>query len=241
MIISHKYKYVFVELPRTGSTAINEELCEYYDGRPILRKHSTYYDFLKIAKPEEREYFTFSCIRNPLDDAVSLYFKLRTNHKHKWTNPKKLKRQKGVVGYIDKIKYKFIRKDQLDFSTYFMRFYKIPFNNWSSLSHQEMDFVIKFEHLQNDFAEALRLIGIEPVRPLPVVNKTAERAKEYSSYYNAEAIERAKWVFGPFMQQWGYKFPAEWGDSSITTWNQLQFDFFNTFRQVYWKYLRFRI
>ena len=31
MIISHKYKYLFVELPRTGSTAISNELCEYYE------------------------------------------------------------------------------------------------------------------------------------------------------------------------------------------------------------------
>ncbi len=32
MIIRHRYKYVFVELPHTGSTAISEELRELYDG-----------------------------------------------------------------------------------------------------------------------------------------------------------------------------------------------------------------
>ena len=48
MIISHKYKYVFVGLPLAASTAISKELCEQYDGKAILAKHSIYQDFLKI-------------------------------------------------------------------------------------------------------------------------------------------------------------------------------------------------
>ena len=31
MIISHQYKYVFVALPRTGTTAIEKEFKELYD------------------------------------------------------------------------------------------------------------------------------------------------------------------------------------------------------------------
>ena len=49
MIISHKYKYVFVGLPLAASTAISKELCEQYDGKAILAKHSIYQDFLKIG------------------------------------------------------------------------------------------------------------------------------------------------------------------------------------------------
>src|SRR2546426_260618 len=40
LIVSHKHRYVFVELPRTGSTAVRHELRELYDGTPILHKHS---------------------------------------------------------------------------------------------------------------------------------------------------------------------------------------------------------
>ncbi len=57
MIISHKHKYLFVELPRTGSTAIYEELCQHYDGTQILFRHATYDDFLKVASEEEKKYF----------------------------------------------------------------------------------------------------------------------------------------------------------------------------------------
>ncbi|MBA3404443.1 MAG: hypothetical protein H0U13_07160, partial [Gemmatimonadaceae bacterium] len=68
MIISDRHRYLFVELPRTGSTAIHRELCAMYDGEPILQKHATYGDFLKIATDDQRRYFVFSTVRNPLDD-----------------------------------------------------------------------------------------------------------------------------------------------------------------------------
>jgi hypothetical protein len=241
MIISHKYKYLFVELPRTASTAISHELCELYDGVPVLRKHATYYDFLKNANPEEQQYFVFSCIRNPLDDAVSYYFKLRTNHKDKFTNPKKLKRRKGLVNYIDRRLFSFIRSTNADFSTFFTRVYRVPYNNWASMSHRDFDFIIRFENLQEDFARALALIGIEQVRPIPTINKTAGKGRDFVSCYSPRVIRRAKWVFGPYMRQWGYDLPAEWGHAKVSWLNQAEFDVINVFRTFYWKYLRSRV
>ena len=72
MIISHKYKYLFVELPLTASTAVSKELRENYDGESILYKHATYHEFLKIASPEEKKYFVFSGMCNPLDMELHL-------------------------------------------------------------------------------------------------------------------------------------------------------------------------
>jgi hypothetical protein len=241
MIISHKYKYLFIELPRTGTTAISEELCELYAGQPTLLKHATYFDFLKTASPEEKEYFVFSCIRNPLDDAVSHYFKVRTDHKGNFTDPARKHKRSGLVGRFNQRVFNFLKSTDADFSTFFLRYYRLPYNNWASLSHKEFDFIIRFENLAGDFDKALRLIGIEPVRPLPQVNRTGKREKSYLTYYTPETIGRAKRVFSPFMRQWGYEFPPEWGETSVSWWNQLEFDFFNLFRNVYWRYLRFRI
>ncbi len=239
MIISHKHKYLFVELPRTGSTAISRELRTYYDGQPILQKHATYADFLKIASDEEKKYFVFAGIRNPLDDAVSLYCKLENSHHKIWTGT--VKRNKRLADYINLAMFRFIKRTEADFSTYFKKFYKIPYNTWSDLSHGEFDFIIRFEKLQEDFDDVLRLIGIEPVRPLPVVNKTNKQADNYLSYYTPEIIPRAKRVFGPYMRQWDYQFPREWGETAIPWWNQVEFGFFNVFRRVYWKFLRSRV
>ena len=71
MMISHQHRYVYIEVPRTGSSAVRRELREMYDAEPILRKHATYRDFLRQASADEKTYFAFSGIRNPLDVAVT--------------------------------------------------------------------------------------------------------------------------------------------------------------------------
>ena len=97
MIISHKHRYLFVELPHTASSAIRHELREYYDGVPILQKHSYYHQFLEIASEQEQRYFVFSTIRNPLDVTVTLYFKYKSNHKGAFTNPNRWKANGGDI------------------------------------------------------------------------------------------------------------------------------------------------
>ena len=49
MIISHKYKFLFIGLPFSASSAITKELHKEYEGKPCLRKHSLYHEFLKVA------------------------------------------------------------------------------------------------------------------------------------------------------------------------------------------------
>jgi hypothetical protein len=241
MIISHTHKYLFVELPRTASTAISHELREHYGGTSILRKHATYYDFLKVASPAEKNYFVFAGIRNPLDDAVSLYFKYKSDHKQKFTRlVENTRKKQRLADYAAALKFTFIRSTAADFPAYFKKFYKVPYNTWSDLSHKQFDYVIRFENLQEDFATALALIGIEQARPLPQVNKTGGKARDYISYYTPEIIPRAKRVFGPYMRQWGYAFPAAWGDDTVTWWTQAEFEFVNLFRNLYCRYMRFR-
>ena len=236
MIISDKHRYLFVELPRTATTAIAKELRENYDGHSILYKHATYEDFLRIATDEQKKYFTFSCIRNPLDDVVSIYLKYRHNHRDAFTRPSNLKRRDPLLKFIDAIKLKSTNKEGIEFSEFFLKYYHIPYSRWSELSHDKFDFIISFENLQDDFGKSLELIGLTQKRPLPTTNKTTGDKKHYLSYYTPETINRAKRIFGPYMKKWGYSFPEIWGDSEVSWSNQLAFRFFNVFRKVYWRW-----
>ena len=242
MIISHKYKYLFVELPLTASTAVSKELRENYDGESILYKHATYHEFLKIASPEEKQYFVFSGMRNPLDQAVSHYFKFLTDYKDQFSDNQKFQRRgihKLAYDFSHMNRYRFIQDSEADFSTFFLKFYKAPYNNWSSLAHDKFDFILRFENLAGDFAKLLEVMRIEPKRPLPSKNRTAAREQDFLSYYDTpELINRAKWVFGPYMKKWGYAFPEAWGDSSISPLQQLEFQFLDIFRNLYWRYIR---
>lgn len=238
MIISHEYKYIFVEFPRTGTTTLSRELCQNYGGKRIARKHSTYQEFLKTATPEEKQYFVFTCIRNPLDDAVSHYFKLKTDHRERYTHREKVRNPKRLAEFADLFLYQYVSKHDLDFAAFFRKFYRIPYNNWQSMMKDRYDFVMRFESLEEDFACALKMLGIEPVRPLPFRNVTSERNKDFWSYYPRDLIPRAVRVFGPFMREWGYTFPTDWGPVETPWWNQLEFAFFNLFRRMYWSILR---
>lgn len=236
MIISHKHKYVFVELPRTGSTAISKELREHYDGEAILRKHATYREFLSTASTAEKQYFVFSAVRNPLDKILSLYFKYKTDQRG-YDNPDIYQGSNQLIAWLMKKQFRFVQASNASFEDFFRKFYVLPYDDWSSLDHAHLDYVMHFELLSEDFSEVLTMIGLEQVRPLPITNKTAERRDDFWSYYTPEIQSRAQWVFGPYFKRWGYEFPQSWVRSN-TVGPGLAFHLTNVFRHVYWRFLR---
>lgn len=80
MVISKKHKYLFIEVPRTGFTAIRKELIENYGGKPILHKHATFSEFKKKSDLDSEKYFITAGKRNPLDCTVSEYLKYKNDH-----------------------------------------------------------------------------------------------------------------------------------------------------------------
>ncbi len=208
MIISEKYRYLFLETPRTGSTAIAKELCELYGGREILRKHSTYYDFLKIAKEDKKEYFVFAGVRNPLDSIVSKYLKYKNNHKGRFSDPQSLVENGGWVTPIDIKRFEFAKVNEID--AFIEKFYKTPFINTLSIHHSKCNFVIKFETLSEDFTEVLDQLGIVQKRVLPVVNKTEKKSTMSYEHFKIPLQKKAVNIFGPYMREWGYKTPSNW-------------------------------
>lgn len=231
MVISHKHKYLFIELYFTGSTAISAELCELYDGEKILNKHSRYHEFLQIATPEEKKYFVFSCIRNPMDTVVSGYMKFKTNHHGKYTNPKEWRKNGGTI--IDKNLRLYNKIKDLTFEEYFNKYHKLPYDNWSHQSHDKFDHIIKFEKIQDDFSQVLNKLNIPQKRLLPQKNKTSQK-DSFIKYYTPKIKERAIFVFGPFMQKWGYSFPDEWNVKKISTASKILFNILAGMKKIYW-------
>lgn len=241
MIISHENRYIFVELPATGTSAISEELCRMYGGERILNKHSTYPTFLAQATPDEQKYFSFSCIRNPMDVAVSQFFKLKTDHfsfeePHYLASRNLLNRIIYSRRRLDQLR--FIRDNDVDFTTYFLKFFKRPYSSWAILSHHSLNFVIRFERLNKDFEIALDKIGLDPARPLPVRNKTGDRGGDFLDYYPEKIRARAKKVFQPFMFEWDYEFPDDWGKVEKSLMNNVYYRALNQGRKFYWTRLK---
>ncbi len=240
MKVSHKHKYVFVELPMTASSAVGLELIENYDAENFKEKHALYREFFKQASPEEKEYFVFSTIRNPIDVVVSKYMKYVNNH-HNYHIKKKKYMNGGIDKFISPIRerrrFNWVQKNKATFSQFLLKYYTKPYTNWSIMEHHNFDFVMRFENIQEDFNIALKKIGIQPKRDLPVRNKT-EKKKAHESYFDSlEAIERGKYVFGPFMQKWNYEFPENWGENTVSKKAIADFNSINKVKKIYWKYL----
>lgn len=242
MIVSHKHKYVYIQLPQTACTTVQNELIECYAGEKILFKHAFYSDYLKQASPEEKKYFVFSNIRNPLDVVVSKFFKYKTDHVGAYSNQRKKDfgfLHKYFLLYWDRNRFEFIKENEADFGAFFKRFYTLPYSSWSILDHHRFDYLIRYENLQEDFATALRKINIEPVRPLPSKNVTGQKSRDFWSYYDTPELQaRAVKLFSEYMNEWGYTFPDSWKGYAKAPASRLQYDTVNAFRKLYWNRLR---
>lgn len=230
MIISDKYKYLFIEFPRTASTAIAKELLKYYDGTSILHKHATYHEFLKVASGKEKTYFVFSTIRNPLDKTVSAYLKLYSY----WQN-KDLSKYDLITKLYMRKRLKFIKNKETNFPIFFNKFYHLPYDDWSILDHKKFAFIIRYENIQNDFSEVLKKLNIKQKRALPIINKTENKKNNFYHYYTPEIRKKAKRIFSPYMQKWGYHFPNDCGKIEISLLHKIILSFINIFRKVYFK------
>jgi hypothetical protein len=231
MIISHQYEYLFIEIPHTASTAVSHELLNYYDGKPILYKHAHYKQFLRQAESREEKYLTIAGVRNPLDVAVTRYFKRRTDHKGFFTNPKYWRENGGHVSKKSRSEYRFISENEADFCTYFRKFYNLPYDNWGSPSPNDIDIILHFENLQEDFSALLNQLGINQIRPIPLLNKTSDKESDFLDYYPPEIQNQAQWVFGPFCKLWGYHFPDDWAINRISLTSQFLFSILRVVRK----------
>jgi hypothetical protein len=195
MIISPKYKFVFILNEKTGCTSIYNVLKNIDDRKKIVgeivpkdhnnylySKHTSCSEF-QNNHSDFNDYFKFAFVRNPWDRVVSWY-----NFSMKIKNPDK---DRIITG-----------KDFLSFILEFQ-------NIWGNESQNQYeftkccDFIGRYENLQNDFNIICDKIGI-PQQKLPHKNKT--KHKHYTEYYDEETKQIIAEVFAKDIEYFGYKF-----------------------------------
>jgi len=238
MIISHKYKLLFIGLPFSASSAISKELYLEYEGKPLLRKHSLYHEFKKVATKEEAEYFVFAVLRNPMEIAVTVFEKTKANAKGNFTNPSLFSENGGHITKQHRARFNFIHKNNASFQQYFLRFFTKPYDNLSSMTLDNCNFVIRYENISEDYLLALKRAGVETPRPLPVANKTTGKKQDILDYYTDDIKEKSIAVFGPFMGKYNYSFPVEWGKVKPPIKSRVQFRVLSFLRKINQKYFK---
>ena len=235
MIISDTYRYVFIQTPMTGSSAVAKELVENYEGRAILSKHAVYSTFLANANSEQRNYFVFSGIRHPLDKMVSNYQKMLNNHNDRFTQKLNADPRKAIFQIRDRVRYRRVKKGWN--YEQFLQHSKV-YDEVSSLYHHKLNYVMKFETLEDDFEKVLSQLGISLVRRLPKFNSTKQK-KDFLEFYDSEKTRKlAVKKMGPFLENSEYSFPDDWGTCRTSNWDRFQYKLWHILRIFTWRYVR---
>jgi len=203
MIISDSKKFVFVHIPKTAGTSIEHSLQQYstplkkfatssIKKKIVRNRHSGACALQQVLGEQWDKYFKFAFVRNPWDLMLSHYFYFRTSagKSIRHINTRKM-------GFNEYIRWDFnLPIEQSGFIIGFSYFLDI--NNVIAL-----DYVGKFETLENDFRLVQRRINI-PIKHLPVTNKT--KHNNYKTYYNGKSKRIVKKAFEKYIDYFNYTF-----------------------------------
>ncbi|RPG63782.1 MAG: hypothetical protein CBC02_009840 [Flavobacteriaceae bacterium TMED42] len=182
-MISHKLKFIFVHIPKTGGVSVQSQLRGYAE--EWYGRHSRIGFYTTKSQSNLCDYFKFTIVRNPWCRIVSCYHFLKKSNIipdvtfTEWVTQKK----------CNSFTTRWECKSSL---------------NWITVKgHNKMDFVARFENLESDFKIICEGIGIDN-KKLPHFNKS--KHKNYQSYYDdiTENIVKNKYI--DEILQFGYKF-----------------------------------
>lgn len=206
-MISHRYRAIFVHIPKTGGTSVEEVLWprprsqadlwmgftsrfanKYQTGglQHLFARHIRQ----EVGRDAFTTYFKFSFVRNPWDKAISQFFSMQ--------------RRDDLREFIG-------MKPGDCFKTYLERIAKKQHVQWEP-QHRFLlddngellvDRVGRFEHFERDLRAVLARLGVE-VAAVPHRNRTSHGP--YQEYYDPESVGMVEEMYAEDIARFGYHF-----------------------------------
>lgn len=206
MLISDRYHFIFIHVYKNAGTSITAALTPYTStplqriARAAMRRlgfplgdakpypdHISASELAAILGMERFEsYFSFGFVRNPWDLQVSLYnfmVKTPTHFQHGFIQ--------GLGSFEAYIHWRCAEEVRFQKDFLFLPDGK-----------QLVDFIGRYERLEEDFQAICRRIGISATLPRLNVSKT----RSYQSYYSSETMELVRRSFAPDIELFSYEF-----------------------------------
>lgn len=198
-MIDHQNKIIFIHINKCGGTSIDQ----FFAGS--MQRHSCIRDYEdQLGLKELNLYFKFTTVRNPWDKAVSYYHWIR-----KLINNSN---QNVIRAYGADWDFKKFIKTKLDVrcaggTKYANAWLACNQLNWIKNSKNQIciDYICRFENLQQDFNIVCDKIGI-PRQKLPHSNKGKYKHKHHTEYYDEETREIIACRHAEDIEYFGYKF-----------------------------------
>lgn len=164
-----KTDFIFVHIPKTAGTSIVDFLGLY------SKKHLTLIQIKELVGLDWYRSFKFSFVRNPYDRAVSQYFQQQRVAKRIGIKNYKVSFEEWVINCFERKNKKYMKWD-LGFLTQY---------DWLK-NHKgeiELDYIFKFESLENDTKLLSKIIGTKAV----LNHKNKIERKNYKNYYTPKS------------------------------------------------------
>ncbi|HZR05652.1 MAG TPA: sulfotransferase family 2 domain-containing protein [Candidatus Udaeobacter sp.] len=200
-MISFQKRFLFVHIPKTAGNSIQSVLRDYSEDELValrseqdgverfglrnpkykVKKHSTLTEYrAALGEAEFRNLYKFTCVRNPWDRMISLYF-TPTQNMAAWDRKKFRKIISSALSVPD-----YLRLDQGE---------ENPFGN--------VEYIMRFENLEGDFRTVCAALDISP-GALPKYNRS--NREHYSKYYDEELREVVRERFAAEIECFRYTF-----------------------------------
>ena len=227
-------KFWFVKVGKTANTSVRKALAKYISNEQginvpgwyhsthakfgILDPHSTVQEIItKFGYEEFMKVYSFGFTRNPWDRAVSCFFMLK--QRHKVEEFKNLKFEEWLKKTYENCRYlaannlypdgphiddRFMSPGDADFSWY-GPWIKSCYDYFAYEGKIVVDFIGRFENLQQDFNTICRNVGIQDPPRLKRHQKT--RHKPYMKYYPSQELkDMAEYIYKKDVDHFGYTF-----------------------------------
>jgi hypothetical protein len=205
-MISHKYKCIFIHIPRTAGTAIEKWICGddwWYIEKET--KHLLASQAKKIYQEYWDSYFKFSFVRNPWDRMVSClgayedFFKISCKE---FLNIDGYKKEFGYPITIEN-DYRFSKKNDIQLEKH------QEHSVYLNILDENLDFIGKFESLRKDTEFIKKRLKIEKDFPFTVKDGASKRKDKYQDYYDDKARRDVEELFRKDIKKFRYRFNDE--------------------------------
>lgn len=207
-IISHKYKCIFIHIPRVAGSSIEKWIYgkDWWSVRPAT-KH------LLASQAKERyteyweEYFTFAFVRNPWDRVVSGlkfpgYFGIhyRKNSTHPFNQWLEFDQYQETFGEEVVLEYdhRYYRRENLISEKH------EPGQIYGNILDERLDFIGRFENLKEDCELLREILRIESQMDVHI--EKSRRSADYREYFNQKAIERVGKLYQKDIERFNYEY-----------------------------------
>ena len=195
-IFNDRYKCIFIHVPKVAGSSIEKSLF----GTKGVVGHKKAIEYQNHDKEKFNQYYKFAFIRHPLDRFVSAYDYLskggRNDFDKKWSE-ENIKIYKGFDEFVYSLRDEAVRKNVLAWM-HFQHQYLYVCDNYKNII---VDFIGKFENLENDFNNINKTLAVN--KTLPHENRNAN--KDYRTYFKNDEVKKIiKDIYKEDIKLFGY-------------------------------------